>query len=613
MSFHLSRLFLVFGLFLASAHASESPFTIQDYNASLPYWGTSWLSGSGPNGYYPSFYTGFAPRTSDPSRIHMRLSRGNQTRLSVVLDDDTLRDYLFDLVKRYQFFKKVTSGSHPMVNVRPDEGRTVHVLPHLTYFNQVIESEAYGILPFVAAAGSKTPEEIHEKSLQVLSALNPHRVFPIRLNLTREFLNWKVQMRTMLTGVADLNTYFTAKSPSTVVALNSLVPGRVNVNVAPSADILAQLVSVAQMALTDGSEEDFVSAMVQLFKNVTGNRYAFRTLESGRFTSPIQCASAAHCFLMYPEFTTIYPTGSIKETTTDKFGNSITNFATPGLWNFVSRGERNVDNIRGEPYYGWAPKMDYQAIGNGFHNPAVRFWNMNRTLKTALGVPLHHNTYWSVKRGGVSHGCSRLSSGHIWEMRGIFPNVDSKMTQVQFFGSTARDFDLFDVNGDGSPEVMGVEYFISYGLQEADGLGSREGTDLEIGKEHKFAFYQTLYGPREVFRQTASGSFEFLSPTIAMPSYLDKLRPSVATHLTFNGVYPLYEQAYERDKIQLYLPITTEGLTSPGAGHLSKRIVRLMGRIRGCAPTANKEECGEAAFDREANAILVEAGYGAGL
>ena len=63
---------------LAGSMLSASAFagyTIQDYNNSLPVWGTTWKSGNNSiNGYYPSFYTGFAARQSNPSRIHIRLA-----------------------------------------------------------------------------------------------------------------------------------------------------------------------------------------------------------------------------------------------------------------------------------------------------------------------------------------------------------------------------------------------------------------------------------------------------------------------------------------------------------------------------------------------------------
>lgn len=601
---------LALGIFfgLTHTHAHSENFTIENYNAHLPYWGTSWLPGqSAINGYYPSFYTGFAPRTSNPSRIHLRLARGNQTRVSVILDDETLQNYLYDLEKRYRFYQRATSEPHPLINVHPDEGEKKRVLPQLSYYNRILESDSYGILSFLES--SPSPEAVHAKSLEILTALNPKRVFTLRMNLTAEFLRWKNRMRTMLADVSDIPTYFSGKSPETVIALNELLPGRVNIIARPSPEILAKLVIAARMALNDSTPHDeLVFALRDLFKAVTHDRYSFRILENGNWVPALNCTSAAHCTLSYSEFTAIYPTGSVKEFTRDENGNPIPNFSTPGLWNFVSRGSREVDNIREEPYYGWAPKMDYESAGNGFHNPAVRFTGLNRELKSQLNLPLHHGSFWSVKRGGVSHGCSRLPLGHIWEMRHLFPVNDTKMTQVNYFGSDPRDFDVFDINGDGRAEVLGVEYLISYGLKEADGIGSREGTDLKIGSENKNAFYRTLYGPKDVFSQLTDGSFLFHSPTVSFPSYLDRLRAKVTARFTLQGDYPLYEQTYERDKVQFYMPIHSTGLTTPGSHPLSKRIVRLMGRVRGCAPNADKEECGEAAFDREADKIFAESG-----
>ena len=33
----------------------------------------------------PSFYTGFAPRSQDPDRVHLQIGRGNQLRITAVL------------------------------------------------------------------------------------------------------------------------------------------------------------------------------------------------------------------------------------------------------------------------------------------------------------------------------------------------------------------------------------------------------------------------------------------------------------------------------------------------------------------------------------------------
>lgn len=585
---------------------SFAGFTIEDYNNSLPIWGTSWKAGnSAVGGYYPSFYTGFAARQSNPARIHIRLARGNNTRVSVILDEQTATDYLFDLVKRYKFYKDVTgkNGGAAIANVGVD-GKSASFLPQLANFNKVIESDAYGILPFVARAssGGASKEEIYKKGLETIAALNPGRVYNINLNLTQEFRKWKSQMRAML-GNEDANAYFTKNAGQTVIALDSLVWGRVNYTQKPTAEIMAKLARLAEMAKLDTNEDEYVLNAVDLFKTLTGNKYASRSMAAdGRMQDIIQCQSAANCKLIYPEFTTIYPTGTVVEKTRDQFGNSISSFGTVGLWQFLSRGYADFDNIREEPFYGWIPKMDYEGIGNGFHNPAVRNWP-SKAVRQALNIPAEQATLWAVMRGGVSHGCSRLAAGHAWELRHILPSQNSVATKVNAFLQDPRDFDVYDIDGDGKNEIMGVKYTISYGTQAASGLANREGKDLDIAERGKAAFYTSLYGARNVFTVAADGTYLFSNPGVSVPSYLDYLKRGMKTRMVVNDTLPLYEQNYERDKIQLYIPATTSGLEEKGNGAISKRIVRLMGRVRGCAPFSDKNACGENEFDREAAQI----------
>ncbi|MGE3261600.1 MAG: hypothetical protein AB7K68_07475 [Bacteriovoracia bacterium] len=589
---------------------AQAAFTIDDLNASLPVWGTTWTAGNNAiGGYYPSFYTGFAPRVSTPSRIHIRLARGNNTRISVILDEQTASDYLFDLVKRYKFYKNVTSrvGATTIVNTAIDS-KSAAFLPQLSNFNKIIESDAYGILPFVerANSGATSREEIYAKGLATITALNPGRIYTIRLNLTNEFRKWKSQIRAMLANQADTTAFFAKNPGQTVIAIDSLVWGRVNYIAKPTPEVMAKLVTLAEMAKLDGNEDEFVLNALDLFKTLTGNKYQTRQFVNGRWENLIQCTSAASCLLAYTEFTTIYPTGTVVEKTRDQFGNSISSFGTTGLWKFLSRSYADFDNIRQEPYYAWIPKMDYEGIGNGFHNPGVRNWT-SKAVRAALNIPANHQTLWAVMRGGVSHGCSRLASGHAWEMRSILPSQNSVATQVYTFMQDPKDFDVYDIDGDGKPEVMGVKYSISYGTQAASGLANREGKDLDIAERGKLKFYTTLYGAKNVFTVTEDGTYLFNNPGVSVPSYLDFQKRGMKTRMVVNGVLPLYEQEYERDKIQLYLPSDTSGLEEISNSALSKRIVRLMGRIRGCAPFSDKEACGENAFDREANQIINQA------
>src|SRR5438067_747219 len=55
----------------------------------------------------PSFYTGFAPRTDDPARLHIHLGRGNQLRVTMVLSDDVIRDYARDLAERRRTYRRL--------------------------------------------------------------------------------------------------------------------------------------------------------------------------------------------------------------------------------------------------------------------------------------------------------------------------------------------------------------------------------------------------------------------------------------------------------------------------------------------------------------------------
>ncbi len=55
----------------------------------------------------PSFYTGFAPRTDDPARLHIHLGRGNQLRVTMVLSDAVVRDYARDLAERRRTYRRL--------------------------------------------------------------------------------------------------------------------------------------------------------------------------------------------------------------------------------------------------------------------------------------------------------------------------------------------------------------------------------------------------------------------------------------------------------------------------------------------------------------------------
>jgi len=559
-----------FALFTASAGADYSAKTVDEYNAQLPYWGTSWRPDTGNRGgYHPSFYTGFAPRSEFANRIHIRQARGNQTRVSIPLDEQTVIDYMYDLLARDAFYTSLqASGKLKLVS----ESKAI---PHVKLFSQVVNSDVYKVKESIAQleAGNLSVQEFYSKSLNLISDLNKGRVFNLNINLTAEFLKWREFLKANATS-----SKYLADSDNQTIAIETLLLGRINYTDKPTKEILELLEDAVELAFED-DKKAFLLRSKELFLALTGTKYKFSSLVSGKLLPAIQCGDLEKCKLVYPEFSAIYPTGSAKYKRTDGRGNSIPALASPGLWVFFKHySGRGVDNIRNESYYGWVPKMDYEKIGNGFHNPGMRFFPPSY-VKKKMSIPSNHSTYWAVKRGAVSSGCSRLAAGHAWELRGILPVINSEVNKVHVFINDTKDFDLYDVDGDGELELMGVDYLIRFSAKSASGSGKREVSEngFQADPKMKSSFYKNLYGSRGVFEQNDKGDYFFVNPSISLQSYRDFEKKSVRTSLTIEGKFPLYEQSYEKDKIQFYK-------MNPN----NESFIQAMGRVKGAAPAKFK-------------------------
>jgi hypothetical protein len=436
-------------------------------------------------------------------------------------------------------------------------------------------------------------------------------------DLRAEFIQWLPAARIFIgeDGSRDAITKKIANNPNdTLVLVNDLLFGRINAieMTQESNRLLAEVLA----AIADGKDygdETLLANTVSLFRSVTDGKYDFQVVNAeGQLVPALACDAADSCRLTYHEFTGIYPIGSIKNSTRDRHGNSINSYATPGLWQFLSRRYHEVDNMRSEFYYGMIPKMDYEARGNGFHNPAVRFSAVPDAVKQSLSIPEHHAHFWAVKRGRVSHGCNRMAAGHIWEIRNIFPVENSRATQVYYFGNDPKDFDLYDINGDGKPEVMGVTYYISYNARGTSWAGKREGANLEVDVRGTEKFYKNLLGANNVFTYDEKG-ITIHDPGISYFSKKDFRKKRTISKI-IEGDFPYFEQTYERDKIQFYRPlkipaggnfmISKEGQKAMSNDSPAKQFVRLFGRIRGCAPFSDKDACGETAFRNEKNKLL---------
>ncbi|MEO6028289.1 MAG: hypothetical protein ABIR79_15605 [Candidatus Binatia bacterium] len=425
---------------------------------------TTWDGSEPPQGVYfhwyePSLYAGFAPRTQDPTRLHIELSRGNQVRVTMVLGDAELDAYLGDLQQRRTVVDEmIAAGALTLSTNRVWEG-----------YQQGLEQAGV-----VAAAGGAPDAARRAKSLAIMKQLNPERVFAIKLPLAAVAARWQE----VLAATAD-----PGDSVLRLDAANAALPGRIDLEALTSAldGILARAFDAARKGDAKGLE-----GLTQSFiEQATGGHY--RVVDGA---------------VVANEFTTIYPAGTAEATTTYK-GEKLPDFGVTGIWPLVRRTNGRgilgmVDYLSPNPGYGFIAMLPYQYAGgityNAFHNAGVRC-QLNSTpfLPSAWrtiagersGKP--YENLWIISRGPTSHGCTRLASGHMSELRQIVPSESDTLTQVKTYRNLPGCYDVFDIDGDGKDEVMGVQYYLAY--------KSNEHTPVKAYVTNKREpFYRWLYG-----------------------------------------------------------------------------------------------------------------------
>jgi hypothetical protein len=413
--------------------------------------------------YQPSFYAGYAPRTQDPSRLHIELGRGNQVRITVVLGDAELDAYLGDLDARHRTYQELV------------DRKVIELATNREYERFVAGLEAQGVAAAVAARSSMDAEAWRRRAVEVMEALNPGRVFRIRIPLVRLAEAWHG-------GLLALD----ASNPAAKLdAVHAALPGRVNLTeVTPVVD--AALGRAVAAAREHGpTSAPFVDALASFVAVATEGRY--RTVD-GAVTAV--------------EFSTVYPAGTAEATTTYK-GEKLPDFGVTGIWPLMRRENGRgrlgmVDYLSTNPGYGFIPLLAYQYAGgisyNAFHNAGVRCQLDSTPFLPAAwrkatserdGKPMQN--LWIVGRGPTSHGCTRLPSGHMSEMRQIVPSDSDVLTRVKTWRNLPQCHDVFDLDGDGKAEAMGVQYYLSYKSDEHTPRRSSASNRRE-------PFYRWLYG-----------------------------------------------------------------------------------------------------------------------
>ncbi len=468
--------------------------------------------------YAPSFYTGFAPREHDPERIHIHLGRGNQVRLTVVMDDATIANYLQDLDARATMIERLLAEN--VINLTMNKS--------WERFQEKLAT--HNARDLAARKAAMDPDEYRRQSLAVMRALNPHQVYHIVFDAEALAQAWLERNRNKQP----------ASEGDKLALVNDVIPTRLwRTSMTPS------LESALQQALA----ADSAQGVLPLLEAAGGKRYP---VEGG--------------VIDVWEYTTIYPVGTVDQYTTVD-GNRVPHFPQTGVWPLTPRKQGRglvgmVDYISTNPGYGFITMLPYQHAGgvyyNAFHNDGIRTpagkgfipaeWKGRKTERE--GKPA--NQIWLTSRGPVSHGCTRLPSDLMGEFRNILPSNDKRIEGMPTYRNTPALFDVFDIDGDGTPEVMGVKYYIAYRT-----VKPRDPVEIRVLNTRE-AYYPWLYG-KGVFQWTDDGGVVF--PRVQDAHFVGRKALPGKTYTNIRLFEPEYHGG---DKLQFYTLNPANFETNPG-------------------------------------------------
>jgi hypothetical protein len=463
----------------------------------------------------PSFYTGFAPRTLDPRRIHLHLGRGDQLRVTVVLADDVLREYARDLQARYRTYRSLV-----------DDGRLV-----LTQNRGFEEFERtlgeVEIERLVAEERTLSGAALRERNLALVERLNPGRVFRIRMPVDEVLRRWAARVRP-----EDRRRMDAARGLELV---NLMLPTRLwvgDLEPGAAADVEALVRRLPDDIGAPGALDGQRPAFLALLERVAPGCYPVR---EGTFA--------------FEEFTALYPVGTFNDYAPYR-GRRIPAYPTPGRRALTTHQRtKTVDHVPTDESYSYFPWLPYMHVGPRMHNSVHTLWWKMDTAETPFlpaawrsvdggsreGRPYRY--LWLLSRGPMSHGCTHLNAGHISELRQLLPSETERLHQVDVFLNTSTLYDVFDIDGDLEPEVMGVRYFIAYSLR-----GNRPDR-LRVRNE-RHAYYDWLYAGELEYDARDRGFFR----DVRDARFVGRTAVEGARYERIG----LHEADYEPEKIQFY-------------------------------------------------------------
>jgi hypothetical protein len=464
--------------------------------------------------YEPSFYTGFAPRTQDGNRVHLELGRGNQQRLTIVLGPAELDAYLENLLARRDTVQEMV-----------DKG-VIRLTTNLEFERFVRTLKDAGVEEAVAAKTSLGEDGYRAKAVEIMEKLNPHRVFRIRIPIDRVAADWHAALSDLGAGGNELD------------AANAVLPGRVNAYELDEAVKTELNKALALVQSGKGADDPaFRRQTITFLEAATGGRYPVVGDEVRAI-----------------EFTAVYPAGTVKAWTNYK-GYKLPEFGVSGVWPLVRREHGKgimgmVDYLSTNPGYGFIPLLGYQYAGgityNALHNAGVRCQlNSTRFLpkewRRVAGErdpKKNYQNLWIASRAPTSHGCTRLPSGHMSELRDALPSTSKGLEGIPNFRNKPQCYDVFDINGDGKAEVMGVQYYLAYWGRK------HVPVDAYVSNDRK-GFYAWLYGDNIAYGPDGRATIKEV-PVCRFTG----LRKAVEARVLQD--VPLYEAPYARESIQFY-------------------------------------------------------------
>ncbi|MCC6640370.1 MAG: hypothetical protein IT386_04290 [Deltaproteobacteria bacterium] len=473
----------------------------------------------------------------DPERIHLHVGRGNQLRVTVALSNEVLEAYARDLLARDRTFRSLIDAGE------------LRITQNAAFDAMAATQERVGLEGLVAAEKGLDPQALRDRNLTLMERLNPGRVFRIRMPLTEVVSRWLERVEGIDPARLDAQRQ--------VDLLDAMLPARLflepsSLDAETSAELKALLAAAARYDATSRAQAAAAlrPAFVRLLDRVGRGRYPARGEA-----------------LEFAEFTAIYPVGTANEFMPYR-GRQIPLYPTPGRRQLTTHQRSNTsDHIAEVPTYSFSPWLPYMHVGpkmhNAFHTP---YWELR--LSTASWLPERLRTAivrgregtrlpnaYLLSRGPASHGCTHVNPGHLVELRQILPAQTEGLEQVQVFLTRSEHFDVFDIDGDLEPEVMGVRYFVAYSIH--DDRPGKMRAPVE-----RAPFYDWLYAGELRLGPDGRGTFENVRDA--------KFVGNRATEGTLYPRLALYEAAYEPERVQFYAtrPISfVRELRKVGADH----------------------------------------------